>query len=75
MVDYQVSRFFFHLVHIKCAFIKLIYVTNNYNLLKKKQNNWNIRDDKRKANVLMTRNHKWRSFKNWLKRDFLANED
>ncbi|CAH1413652.1 unnamed protein product [Lactuca virosa] len=35
---------------------------------------WNIHDEKRRAYVLMTCNHKWRSYKKRLKKNFLTNE-
>nr|KAJ0224537.1 hypothetical protein LSAT_V11C100047740 [Lactuca sativa] len=36
---------------------------------------WNIHDENRRAYVLMTCNHKWRSYKKRLKKNFLVNEN
>ncbi|CAI9276142.1 unnamed protein product [Lactuca saligna] len=39
------------------------------------QKRWNIHDENRKSYVLMTCNHKWRSYKKRLKKNFLVNEN
>ncbi|CAH1433786.1 unnamed protein product [Lactuca virosa] len=54
---------------------RLMFPTVSYSIVNSCHKRWKIHDEKRKAYVLMTCNHKWRSYKKRLKKNFLVNEN